>query len=165
MQPYRFSADLSQLADSDMVIIKLGFFWHSLWGIWEFFRITKMIEESLEEAKDYGLLHTEFFLYSSKQAGLIQHWRSYEDLENWSNHNAKHSSWWKQSETKKLFWNHLSIYHEVYLVSKEKIETVYNLHPAQKDYPSLANHLPHLTPTKYKARDRFLKCPYSHDTN
>jgi hypothetical protein len=155
-QPYRFSADLQQLSEDGVVIIKLGFFWHSLRGLWEFWRYTRLIANSSVEAKDQGLHSSEYFIYDAGHAGLIQYWRSFADLEAWACKDPTHTAWWKEIE-KENKWAHLSIYHEVFVIPKTGIETVYNLHPSIKNFPGLGHFLPHLSPTEYRARKRFLK--------
>ncbi|MDJ0626190.1 MAG: DUF4188 domain-containing protein [Candidatus Caenarcaniphilales bacterium] len=158
--PYRFSADLNKVEGENFVIIKLGFFWHTLKGFIEFFRYSRLINKSAEKNFDKGLLKMENFIYSHKHAGLIQYWRSFEDLEHWSRNCKDHLSWWKEIETNDQ-WRNLSFYHEVFIVNKSNVETIYNLNHSIKEneYPGLSGFLPHLTNAKYRARERFLEEP------
>lgn len=159
-QPYRFSADLDKLDENKFVVIKLGFFWHSLKGMWEFWRYNQLVQASTKRGIEIGLYHTEYFLYSQNHAGFIQYWRSFKDLENWSRRSPEHLAWWREMEQSNK-WKDMSAYHEVFLVEKAAVETIYNLPHSMKpkDYPGLAHFLPHLTNASYRARERFLKDP------
>ncbi len=159
-EPYRFSIDLNQLESQKFAIVKLGFFWNNLRGIWEFWRYSELIKKQAGNWADSGLLHTEFFLYSGKHAGLMQYWRSFEDLEKWACKHEDHVNWWKEMEAQNK-WEHMSMYHEVYLVDKCDVEAIYNFPKGFKkeDFPSMASFLPHTTPAKFRARERFLKEP------
>jgi len=101
-------------------------------------------------------------LYSSNHAGLIQYWKSFPDLESWSLKSKEHKSWWKEIESSNK-WNNLNIYHEVFIIPKEKIETIYNLSVDKKDkkseLPGLAGFLKHNTDPQMRARRRFLESP------
>ncbi len=158
----RFSADLSGLETDKIAIIKLGFFWHSIKGFFDFLRYTKQIENSTKSAENEWKLHkTEYFLFSANHAGLIQYWESFAHLEAWATKSREHLAWWKEMESGSESWKDLSIYHEVYLVEPSSIETVYNLNKniPKSEYPGLSAFLPLLSPTEYRARKRFLKNP------
>ncbi len=159
-KPYRFSADLSQIEGDHFVMIKLGFYWYSLRGIWEFWRYAKLIFDSTKRAEKEGLLKSEYFLYSQNHAGFIQYWSSFKALEQWAAKNKDHSDWWKEMESQNK-WKDFGMYHEVYVLDKNKVETVYNIDPKTKktEFPGLGAFLPHLAPTKYRARDRFIEDP------
>jgi len=129
-------------------------------GMWEFWRYNNLIQKSTKNGSEIGLYHTEYFLYSQNHAGFIQYWKSFEHLENWSRKHPDHIGWWKEMESKNK-WKHMSAYHEVFIVDKADVETIYNLPPAMKqsEYPGLSQFLPHLSNAKYRARERFLKDP------
>ena len=130
--------------------------------MYEFWRYTRLIQNSEKDALKQGLLASEYFLYSSEHAGLIQYWSSFKELESWSLGNKDHKSWWGEVE-KTNKWNNLNIYHEVFVVPKENIETIYNLSPKRKEkkekLPALASVLPHNTSPEKRARKRFLSPP------
>jgi hypothetical protein len=159
VEPYRFSADLTKLEHDSFLIIKLGFYWHTWRGMWDFWRYTRLIAKSTSGASEWGLYETEYFLYDAKHAGLIQYWRSFDDLEAWACKNPEHTRWWKEVESENK-WRHLSIYHEVYLIDRSQVETVYNLggkNPKQKHpLPGMASFLPSKEPTHPRARKRFV---------
>jgi hypothetical protein len=159
-KPYRFAADLEQVEGESFVLVKLGFYWHSWRGLWEFWKYADLIKKTTHKDKSIGLYKTEYFLYSQNHAGFLQYWKSYEDLENWSRKNANHLKWWKEMEGKNL-WQWLSAYHEVYLINKDSVETIYNLrHKEPTDgWPGMAEFLPHNLNAKYRARERFIKKP------
>lgn len=156
----RLAADLAALESDDLVIIKLGFFWHDIIGVWEFFRYTRLIQKACAKGQIDGLYSTEYFLYSQNHAGFIQYWRSFADLENWSRKSTTHTDWWRDLE-KRGGLKHMSMYHEVYIVDRNNIETIYNLpHKMSKeDMPGLLNFLPQVDNPNYRARERFLKQP------
>ncbi|HEY9886358.1 MAG TPA: phenylacetaldoxime dehydratase family protein [Vampirovibrionales bacterium] len=161
-KPWRVSADLNKYEGDEIVVIKLGFFWHSIRGFFEMLSYSRLIHKSNKEAKSWGLLKSDEFLYSYKHSGILQYWSSYKSLEDWSRKNKEHLDWWKEMEAKNK-WKHMSVYHEVYVVPKEAVETVYNLpHNMNiEERPGLLGVLPATENPEYRARNRFLKCPHS----
>jgi hypothetical protein len=159
-KPYRFSADADKLPGKNFCMVKLGFFFNSLKGIWEFWRYSNLIKKSAKKGTQNGLLHTEVFLYSNNHAGLIQYWESFEKLEAWALGDSEHKKWWKEME-KENKWKDMIVYHEAFIIDKAKVETIYNLAPnhPKDQYPGMAAFLPHLSPAEYRARKRFLKDP------
>jgi Domain of unknown function (DUF4188) len=152
-KPYRFSADLSKLEGENLLLVKLGFYWHSLKGFCEFLHYLFLIKKANKKAK--GLYKTEYFLYSQNHAGFLQYWLSFQELEEWACKGSEHTSWWKEMETQNK-WKDMSAYHEVYIVDKNKIETIYNLPQNFKyEWPGLGSFLPHISPAYHRARDRF----------
>lgn len=159
-KPYRFAADLDKIQGESFVLVKLGFYWHSIRGFLEFWKYADLIKKTTHKDQSIGLYKTEYFLYSQNHAGFLQYWKSYEDLENWSRKHPNHKQWWKEMESKNL-WRFLSAYHEVMIVNKDSVETIYNMRPEEpKDgWPGFAEFLPHNQNAKYRARERFIKNP------
>lgn len=157
---YRFSADLNACESQDIIMVKLGFFWHTIKGFFEFLRYLQLIKKANLKAVEQGLLYkTEYFLYSQNHAGFIQYWSSFEALETWACKGSEHTTWWKEMETKNK-GKDISAYHEVYIVNKNKIETIYTLPEAMQakkdELPGLASIFPHVSPAKARARERFI---------
>jgi hypothetical protein len=62
-------------------------------------------------------------IYAGK-FGLLQYWRSFSDLEAWS-HRPPHSDWWRGAVERMRTRGDFGIYHETYLVPRDRIESIY----------------------------------------
>ena len=90
-------------------------------------RIGKEVDRAAEEAKrsGAGLLHSEQFLFSFRHFGVLQYWRSFDELEAWSRGTSPHAGWWKQAVERGRTKGDFALYHETFLVPRENIETIY----------------------------------------
>jgi hypothetical protein len=89
-------------------------------------RLARAIDRSATEATaaGAGLLRSDRFAISRNHFGVLQYWRSFDDLEAWS-HRPPHSEWWRDAVQRMRTRKDLGIYHEVFLVPGGKIETIY----------------------------------------
>src|SRR5262245_46877682 len=95
-------------------------------------RLGRTIDRSAAEAVAVGagLLRSERFVLSRSHFGVLQYWRSFDDLESWS-HRPPHSEWWRSAVERMRTRNDFGVYHETFLVPRDKIETIYmNCQPA-----------------------------------
>jgi hypothetical protein len=56
--------------------------------------------------------------------GVLQYWRSFAALEAWS-HRPPHSDWWRAAVERMRTKRDFGIYHETFLVPRDRIEAIY----------------------------------------
>jgi hypothetical protein len=71
-----------------------------------------------------GLLNSESFSISINHFGVLQYWRSFDDLEAWS-HRPPHAQWWRKAVERMRLKRDLGVYHESFLVRAQDIESIY----------------------------------------
>jgi hypothetical protein len=71
-----------------------------------------------------GLLGSESFSISIMHFGVLQYWRSFDDLEAWS-HRPPHAEWWRRAVQRMRLKQDLGVYHEAFLVRAQDIESIY----------------------------------------
>ncbi|MDB5350762.1 MAG: hypothetical protein JWN86_2009 [Planctomycetota bacterium] len=97
------------------------------WTAWPFVsRLGKAIDRSASEAiaADAGLFHSERFAFNLRHFGVLQYWRSFDDLEQWVRR-PPHSEWWRQATERGRTKRDIGVYHEVFLVPRTAIESIY----------------------------------------
>ncbi|WP_157579407.1 phenylacetaldoxime dehydratase family protein [Singulisphaera acidiphila] len=110
----------------ELCLIRLGIQVRSVRAVFYAIRLARAIDRSAAEAivAGAGLLHSERFSLGRKHFGVWQYWRSFEDLEAWS-HRPPHSEWWRQAVERMRTKGDLGIYHETFLVPRDRIESIY----------------------------------------
>ena len=76
------------------------------------------------QAEDAGLLHMEQFFAGWNHLVLLQYWRGFDALEAWS-HRPPHSEWWREANERARTKGDFGIYHEVFLVPRDRFESIY----------------------------------------
>ena len=111
---------------AELCLLRLGIQVRRLTAFPYVARLKRAIERSAREAKDSnaGLLQSDLFRIAWNHFGLIQYWRSFQDLEAWS-HKAPHADWWREAAERLRTKGDLGIYHETFLVPAESIESIY----------------------------------------
>ena len=56
--------------------------------------------------------------------GVLQYWRSFDDLDAWS-HRPPHSEWWREAVERMRTKGDFGVYHETFLVPRDRIESIY----------------------------------------
>lgn len=125
---------VARLPDSvaELCLIRLGIQSRGLRGLAYAVKVGGAIRRSAAEAlaAGAGLLHSELFLIGRGHFGVIQYWQSFEALEAWS-HRPPHSDWWREAVGRMRTRGDFGIYHETYLVPRDRIESIYlNCRPA-----------------------------------
>jgi hypothetical protein len=118
----------------EMAVVRIGFIAHSVSSWFYLLSLGGPIDKSVEQAKakDAGLLSSEMFRFSISHVGILQYWRSFEELESWS-HSEPHAHWWKEAVERSRKKADFVVYHESYLVPKANFESIYlNLRPEDR---------------------------------
>ncbi len=108
---------------SELCLVRLGFQARGLRARWFAAKMKRAIDRGAAEAivANVGLLHSERFTLGRGHFGVLQYWRSFEDLEKWS-HRPPHSEWWRDVLARIRSRRDFGIYHETYLVPRANVE-------------------------------------------
>lgn len=89
-------------------------------------RLARAIDRSAAEAiaAGAGLLHSERFAFGPRHFGVLQYWRSFDDLEQWSRR-PPHSEWWRGAVERMRTKGDFGIYHEAFVVPRAAVEAIY----------------------------------------
>ena len=111
---------------AELCLVRLGIQVRGLRALLFAARMGRAIDRSASEAiaQGAGLLHSERFSHSRRHFGVLQYWRSYEDLEGWS-HRPPHSEWWREAAERMRTRGDFGVYHETFLVPRDRIESIY----------------------------------------
>jgi hypothetical protein len=111
---------------SELCLIRLGIQVRRLSALWYAARLGRAIERSAAEAiaARAGLFHSESFSMGRRHFGVIQYWRSFDDLDAWS-HRAPHVDWWRGAVDRMRTQSDFGIYHETFLVARDRLESIY----------------------------------------
>jgi hypothetical protein len=71
-----------------------------------------------------GLLNSEAYAIGLNHFGVLQYWRSFDDLDSWSRR-PPHSEWWRSAVERMRLKRDFGVYHETYLVRPSDIESIY----------------------------------------
>lgn len=125
--PGRFTAEM----DDAFVVFIIGMRINRLWAVHKWLPVFKsmppMIRE-LYENREIGFLDGTYH-FSPRGATLIQYWKSFEDLEHYARHGAKHLAAWRDFNRNIGTDGTVGIYHETYIVQKGQHEALYNNMP------------------------------------
>ena len=111
---------------SELCLLRLGFQVRK-WTALPYARsLAKAIDRSAAEAlaQGAGLFHSERFAFGLRHFGVLQYWRSFNDLEQWS-HRPPHSEWWRGAVERMRTKADFGIYHETFVVPRTSVETIY----------------------------------------
>ncbi len=111
---------------AEVCLVRLGIQAHKLAAIFYANGLAREIDRSAATAirEGAGLLHSERFAFSFRHFGVLQYWRSFDDLERWS-HRPPHSEWWRKAVERARTRGDFGIYHEAFLVPRDKVESIY----------------------------------------
>jgi hypothetical protein len=111
---------------AELCLVRLGIQVRGLRALFYAIRLARAIDRSAAEAiaSGAGLLHSERYSIGRNHFGVLQYWRRFEDLEAWS-HRPPHSEWWRKALERMRTRGDLGIYHETFLVPRDRIETIY----------------------------------------
>ncbi|HZG87421.1 DUF4188 domain-containing protein [Paenibacillus sp.] len=119
----RFTAAYS----GSLVVFIIGMSVNRWWAVHRWlpvFRAMGPMIAELYKNKELGFLDMQFAL-SPKGPILIQYWRSYDQLEHYARHGAKHLKAWRDFNTKAAKSHAVGVFHETYIVDEGKYESVY----------------------------------------
>jgi hypothetical protein len=121
----RIIATLPDALD-ELCLIRLGFRCRGLGARLYGIKLGRAIARSSAEAAAVGagLLSSERFSIDWGHFGVLQYWRSFAELEAWS-HRPPHSDWWRGAVERMRTRGDFGIYHETYLVPRDRIESIY----------------------------------------
>jgi hypothetical protein len=81
-------------------------------------------------AEGTGLLNSESYAIAINHFGVLQYWRSFDDLEAWARR-PPHADWWRTAAERIRLKRDIGIYHETFLVRAADIESIsMNCRPA-----------------------------------
>lgn len=111
---------------TELCLVRLGIQTRGLRALLYARTLARAIDRSATEAiaSDAGLLHSERFLIGRGHFGVLQYWRSFEALDAWS-HRPPHSEWWRAAMERIRTRDDFGIYHEAYLVPRDRVESIY----------------------------------------
>src|SRR5215212_2687526 len=119
---------IATLPDSvtELCLVRLGLQARGLRALVYAARLGRAIDRSAAEAiaSGAGLLHSERFSLSRGHFGILQYWRAFDDLEAWSRR-PPHAEWWRGAVERMRTRGDLGVYHETYLVPRDRIESIY----------------------------------------
>jgi hypothetical protein len=111
---------------SELCLVRLGIQVKSLSALAFAFRLRSAIAANAGEAiaTGAGLLNSQSFAIAINHFGVLQYWRSFDELEAWSRR-APHSEWWRSAVERMRTRQDLGVYHETFLVKAVEIESIY----------------------------------------
>ena len=75
-------------------------------------------------AENAGLLNSESFAIGINHFGVLQYWRSFDDLDAWSRR-PPHSEWWRAAVERMRLKKDFGVSHETFLVRSSDVESIY----------------------------------------
>jgi hypothetical protein len=119
--------------EGDFVVFLIGMRINRLLKPWKwlpvFVAMPRMLRE-LESRPEAGLLHAELYFAGPRRPTVVQYWRSFEHLENYArSHDSRHWPAWVAFNKRVGSSGDVGIWHETYMVSAGRHETVYNNMP------------------------------------
>ena len=111
---------------TELCLIRLGVQWRGLPGLFYALRLGRAIDRSTAEATaaGAGLLNSERFSLGRGHFGVLQYWRSFDDLEAWARR-PPHSEWWRGAVERMRTKGDFGVYHETFLVPRDGVESIY----------------------------------------
>lgn len=111
---------------TELCLLRLGVQTRGLRAFFYAARLGRAIERSAAAAvaTGAGLLHSETFRVGPGHFGVLQYWRSFDDLEAWS-HRPPHADWWRGAVARMRDRADFGIYHETFLVPRDRVEAIY----------------------------------------
>jgi hypothetical protein len=143
-----FKGRYTAQTDEPFVVFIIGFRINQLWAIHKWLPVGAAMGPMLQTLfrhPEKGFLWGEVFLYGLG-VGLIQYWRSFEDLERFARQPSEpHLAAWKRFNQAIGSGGSVGIWHETYLVQANQYECVYGNMPmfglahATKHVPATGN--------------------------
>jgi hypothetical protein len=127
VMPGRYTAQMN----GSFVVFIIGMRINKLLSINKWLPVVNAMNPMLQELyrnKELGFLDASFHL-SWRGVSLIQYWRSFEQLEDFSRTSDTHQSIWKKYNKHIGKSGVVGIYHETYLIDENKYECIYNNMP------------------------------------
>ena len=128
MFPGRFSAHI----EGPFVVFLIGMRVNRLWAVHKWLPVARAMGPMLTQLmsrKELGLLHAQPFLYW-RGIGLVQYWRSFEQLERFARDPAlAHLEPWRRFNREVGADGSVGIWHETFLVEAGRYESVYGNMP------------------------------------
>lgn len=140
--------------EGPFVIFIIGVRINKIAAIHKWLPVTMAMSPMLQELyKDpsLGFMHATYHL-NFRGISLVQYWRSFEQLEHYARHGAKHMKAWREFNQKVGSNPAVGIYHETYLVRSGGYEAMYNNMPVH-GLAKAGTHIP-ITPQMNSARQR-----------
>jgi hypothetical protein len=111
---------------SELCLVRMGFQARGFFGRLYARRLCAVIARDAERAvaEGAGLLASESFSIARGHHGVLQYWRSFDDLDAWS-HRPPHSERWRDAVDRMRRKGDLGVYHEVFLVPAASLESIY----------------------------------------
>lgn len=119
--------------EGDFVVFLIGMRINKLWKVREwlptFLAMPRMLKE-LEERPESGFLGADQYFGSPVRPMVLQYWRSFEHLESYArSKDAAHWPAWVEFNKRVGSSGDVGIWHETYLVSAGRYDSVYNNMP------------------------------------
>jgi hypothetical protein len=111
---------------SELCIVRMGFQVRGLFG-WLHARTLRAAvarDAAQATAQGAGLLGSEAFTLGRGHFGVLQYWKSFDDLDAWSRR-PPHAEWWRAAVDRMRRRHDLGVYHEVFLVPAANIESIH----------------------------------------
>jgi hypothetical protein len=110
---------------TELCLVRLGMQVRRLSGWLPAARLRRAIDRAAAGAiaNDAGLLHSERLVLGRGHFGVLQYWRSFDELEAWS-HRPPHADWWRAAVERWRTRDDLGIYHEIFLVPRARLEAI-----------------------------------------
>lgn len=128
IHPGRFTAEI----DGPFVVFIIGMRVNKLLAFSKWIPVARAMRpmvEHLLEHKDMGLMHAQTFAYW-RGAGLVQYWRSFEQLERFARDpSLLHLDAWKRFNRAVGADGSVGIWHETYVVAAGQYECIYGNMP------------------------------------
>ena len=117
----------------DIVVFAIGMRINRFWKIWKwlpvFLEMPPMLKEQAVDPS-IGLLSTRF-MFAGRNIGVLQHWRSTEDLHAYAHGTARlHIAAWQRFNARIGTSGDVGIWHETYAVPATSMESVFINMPA-----------------------------------
>lgn len=111
---------------AELCLVRLGFEARGVSGLLYLARLGGRIDRSAADATEAGsgLLRSERFRLGFSKFGYLQYWKSFDSLEAWTR-TSPHVDWWREAAERIRTRGDISIYHEAYLVDRNRCESIY----------------------------------------
>ena len=114
--------------DGEFVVFVIGMRVNQLWAVHRWLPVSRAMPRMLQELfrqPELGLLHAEYFV-SWRNVMTLQYWRSYDHLHAYAHARDKaHLPAWAAFNQAARGNTAVGVYHESYLMSADRYETVY----------------------------------------
>ena len=120
----RITATLPDAID-ELCLLRLGLQCRGLGARLYGLRLARAIARASAEAvaTGAGLLCSERFTLGGGHFGVLQYWRSFDELEAWARR-PPHAEWWRAAVERMRTKGDLGVYHETFLVPRDRIESI-----------------------------------------